>query len=136
MVFLTLSGEFRWGFFKNVKEIQEYECYTQLSPQTHALGHRRSVHVVRDCSASGLQCMRGKTDWQHKHSGSQRKMHPGAHMSFKAGEMRTMTCFAQAMLLKYGGVDRYGPHLLAAGSSLNEFTREIGDGVPCRRQNR
>jgi hypothetical protein len=73
---------------------------------------------------------RKNTDWQHKHSGSQRKMHPGAHMSFKAGEMRTMTCFAQAMLLKYGGVDRYGPHLLAAGSSLNEFIRAIGDGGP------
>lgn len=44
--------------------------------------------------------------------------------------MKTMVAFVQSALLKHGGVDRFGPHLLAAGAALNTFVSACGEGGP------
>ena len=51
-------------------------------------------------------------------------------MTLKGGETRDVAAFALHMLRKYGGVGKFGPHILGAGLSLLNFMNLLrGDRV-------
>lgn len=57
-----------------------------------------------------------------------RKLHPGGHMSLKGGEIGAMVSFSLHMLQKFGGAAKFGEHLIAAGTSLQEFMSALRSG--------